>query len=203
MMKLPVVAQAQINRLERAKKFDAELQIELNEVKTRTTCSKGCSHCCYHPRLISILEGISLYRSLYKHHLWSSVLKKQLEDHQTKTWNLAPEVWLLSTIGCPLLQDGMCVAYEARPLSCRICYSTGDPYLCHPLRLTEGSGIVNRAAAMEEHMEAEQRLLRRFKLRNIPLPISSAVLLGERIDKGDIRLEDFTTSLSQNQAELG
>jgi Fe-S-cluster containining protein len=47
------------------------------------------------------------------------VRKKAVEKHRS-TSGMSPEERLLHKEPCPLLADGVCSAYEARPVACRI-----------------------------------------------------------------------------------
>jgi Fe-S-cluster containining protein len=177
-----------------------ERQIEAQEFESRVrkqgnvTCSAGCSHCCYYPVTISILEGISLYQWLREHHLWTTKLKEKCEQTKDQTWDLAPEVWLLAMIPCPLLtEENRCLAYEARPFLCRTLFSREDPYLCHPHRI---SGTpVHRDVDVELFWSSEKAFLKQHDLRHALLPISVAVLMGEKIVNGEIEIEEANSTL--------
>jgi Fe-S-cluster containining protein len=184
--KLPVIqAQAiagvRIEQAERARKYQEGLQ-------DTPVCRKGCDHCCYHPIRISVMEGTLLYWHLRNNGLWSGALKGRLEEHSKLTLNLSPAVWLLSKIPCPLLQDSQCVAYKARPFLCRTNYSTGDPDLCHPARLSVATPMPDRQEDLVDFYSVE---LAAHKGQGAPywrLPLSLAVLLGSRIGEGQVNL---------------
>jgi hypothetical protein len=109
-------------------------------------------------------------------------------DHSKLTLNLSPAVWLLSKIPCPLLQDSQCVAYKARPFLCRTNYSTGDPDLCHPARLSVATPMPDRQEDLVDFYSVE---LAAHKGQGAPywrLPLSLAVLLGSRIGEGQVNL---------------
>ncbi|TAJ12382.1 hypothetical protein DMA11_13065 [Marinilabiliaceae bacterium JC017] len=85
-------------------------------------CKLGCQWCCHQP-----IYGIS-HEFLY---LWEyistklsddlrqKVLQKAFDNYQ-KRGRLQQNELLNSKAPCPLLQDGACMAYEARPMACRI-----------------------------------------------------------------------------------
>lgn len=161
------------------------------------TCLKGCHHCCYHPVLLSILEGIELYRYLEDNGLWGSTLKRAFHRAQDLTFDRSMEVWLLSMVPCPLLDDGgLCRAYDARPFFCRITASRGDPHYCHPHRINKrDTAFVPRAEYIERLNTLETRLLKQHRLPMDRLPLAAAVLLAERVCKEDIELIDASTEV--------
>lgn len=106
------------------------------------------------------------------------------------TMSLANEVWLLANLPCPLLTPkNRCMAYDARPFNCRATLSVGDPAYCHPHRLVSGSGIVPRVEVLAAFHDVETKLLKRHGLFHLTMPISSAVLLAEKVVSGSIDLE--------------
>lgn len=94
-------------------------------------CRSGCNYCCYHPPLVTSLEWQALYPHLqnltgeqrravlgmadllrpYAPDLLA--LRQQALDAATAEAMDAPP------IQCPLLIDGRCIAYAARPMVCR------------------------------------------------------------------------------------
>lgn len=184
------VAEAQANRILAAERFETKVLEE-----GAVSCAPGCSHCCYYPLSVTILEGISIYQWLQEHRLWTAKLRATLEQTKDQTWDLAPEVWLLSMIPCPLLSENRrCLAYEARPFLCRTMYSRSDPYYCHPHRIGAGA-IINRSDEIEAVWSAEKTILKKHQLRQVLIPLSAAVLLGERISKGEVEIEDTNSAL--------
>lgn len=169
-----------------AESYEVQLRARLSEV----VCKKGCHHCCYHPVYLTVLEGIALYQALQADALWTRSVRERFQEVSNKTWRLAPEVWSLSLIPCPLLDEkaGTCQAYEHRPFQCRITYAIGDPQNCHPHHL--GPGMLPRRDLMEGVAAVEAPLLLRHHLRFIRLPLATAVLFGEKIAEGELELED-------------
>ncbi len=148
------------------------------------SCAKGCTNCCYHPVYLNVLEALSLYLWLSEHNLWSRDLRIKLEAAHEKTWGLSNEVWALSLIPCPLLENNACKVYEARPLSCRITYSMGDPYDCHPHRLSATSLLPKRVQLSKAATEDVKRA-RRAVLPMMPLPLSTGLLAVEEFCKDE------------------
>lgn len=184
------VAEAQASRILAAEQFETKVLKD-----GAVSCSAGCSNCCYYPLSISILEGLSIYRWLLKHHLWTTKLQMKLQETDKKTWDLSPDIWLLSKIPCPLLDEKkQCSAYEARPFLCRTMYSRGDPHYCDPHRFGMNTTI-RREAEVDTIWTAEKAILRKHSLRQVLIPFSSAILLAEKIVNGEIEIEDTNTTL--------
>ena len=156
------------------------------------SCYKGCSWCCHHPFLITVAEGILLHRYLKQAGLWNSDLRKRLEDHRAKTKNLSPEVWLLSVIPCPLLDNRECVAYGSRPLHCRATFSTGDPLGCHPHELGESTALLaSSSTVIMDYLEKVRAILKKVDFPNRMYTISEAILMGSKVVSGELELADL------------
>lgn len=176
-----------------AENYDFQLRSRLASEGSLITCQKGCSHCCYHPVYITLLEGVSLYENLHKNGLWTRQLKDSLQKHKDKVRGLAPEVWFMSLLACPLLEDNQCLAYEDRPFACRVTYSIGNPDNCHPHHL--GPGMVPKREVHEAVTQGEAEILRRHHLKHVRLPVSIALIYGERIATGEVELEDCQAAI--------
>ncbi len=166
------------------------------------TCRKGCDHCCHYPVRISVLEGMLLYRELQRLQLWNGKLKNALERHSKQTYELTPEVWLLANIPCPLLTEHRCAAYAARPFACRMTVSVGDPDHCRPAQF-ERASLVPHDAEASTFNDAVQRASRNAQSRLLhhPVPVSTAVLLGQQVAEGEASLDDLDRGvLSRLQA---
>ncbi|WP_430809359.1 MULTISPECIES: YkgJ family cysteine cluster protein [unclassified Carboxylicivirga] len=91
-------------------------------------CHKGCNWCCHQP-----IFGVSHEF----HYLWQFMLlnmneeerKKVLQrafDNYQKRGRLSQEALAKSKLPCPLLINGTCGAYAARPMACRIYLSMSE-----------------------------------------------------------------------------
>ena len=92
----------------------------------KVECFKGCHWCCHQ----------AVFANSYELHFLSEKIKKDfnpedLTDVITKTdakylatLNLSDDDILKYKAPCPLLQEGACSAYAARPMACRIYLST-------------------------------------------------------------------------------
>lgn len=180
-------------RLHRTRAADAFL---LRTGLDETTCRMGCTHCCHYPVRISILEGIVLYRALQSKNLWDSNLKHALEKHSKRTFEVAPEVWLLAGIACPLLSEGQCTAYDARPFTCRMTLSTRDPDLCRSVYFNSGTFVEHRDESVAfEHVLRSASKNAQSRLLQEAVPISTAILLGRHVVECGVESEDLDRSL--------
>lgn len=195
MRRLPVVAERSIAEV-RALQIEADQRYLRSVVQggDKTTCKKGCAHCCSHPFLITIAEGILLYRWLNENGKWTHQLRKRIEETRDKVLGLAFDMWLLSNLPCPLLHDNECQAYEARPTKCRITYSIGDPSLCRPNELGVATPLLANADFIMGFTRRSQAVLKRAGLkRGDLLPLAEALLLAEAVSTGKLELADSDT----------
>jgi len=197
------VADLQALSAEISIRFERDLRASNADNHTTLMCQRGCAHCCYYPNAISVLEGIHLYRHLISRGLWTPSFKKQLQDHASKTFGVAQEVWLLSLIPCPLLvAEDQCAAHPARPLVCRITFSVGDPHYCHPHRLASSGTIVPRVKALREYHRRNAALSEENGALFVLLPISKALLLAEQVVLGELSFEHLTRRMFQEYETL-
>lgn len=195
-IRLPILverslAEATTARNRIAQDYEVLLRGQMGDTGLAITCSKGCNHCCHYPVLASIFEGITIYRWLSENHLWTTSLRSKLADFVEQIQGLSLEVWLLSAQPCPLLtKEGACSVYPVRPFSCRVTYSIGDPHYCHPHRLGDSTGILPKNGLFEALEREESELLRQHHLQHFRIPLAKAILLGERVAKGELDLED-------------
>jgi len=160
-----------------------EYEQKLRQEGVVFACVNGCTYCCHHPFLISTIEGLLIYRWLSTHGYWTPSLRRCLKINQDKTSGLSFEVWILSNISCPLLGGlNECIAYEIRPLHCRVTYSTRDPLMCHPHELGNGTGLVPSSEVIIGYNVKLQAILKRLKMSPSLVPLSEALLLGEKFE---------------------
>lgn len=185
--KLPVLTERSLAQM-RAERIG--IASALNATLPEVSCKAGCSACCSHPIYISILEGIHLFRHLTSRGHWTPSMRRRLEQHAERTFDLPAEVWLLLDLPCPLLEKGRCIAYADRPFTCHTLYATTDPKFCHPHRLPDAR-FVERTPATMMFRNAEARILATHRLALIGMPISKAILLAEKVISGEGDLEHF------------
>ena len=84
-------------------------------------CQKGCAFCCNLKVLVTAPEVIRIAEYLRTHRSEAELteLRDRLIATDTKTHGMSTDQRAHAQIACPLLVDGACSVYEARPLVCR------------------------------------------------------------------------------------
>jgi hypothetical protein len=90
-------------------------------------CREGCSHCCNEPLGVNILDAIALAAARQSNPL----------DYTLDT----RDRWQLKALfqPCPMLKDGRCSVYHARPVICRA-YHSSNVGRCQEVLDTRDSG---------------------------------------------------------------
>ena len=106
-----------------------------------TSCTKGCSYCCYHPILVSPAEALYIKNRLRfapqildkikpEWHIWhqkAQNLLKPLDAHNVLEFQ---RKYLEMGIKCPFLLDNLCSIYSFRPLICQTYFTQNSPDTC-------------------------------------------------------------------------
>ena len=89
-------------------------------------CKKGCAWCCHQPVFALKYELDYLAHYIKKNFTVEKQkeIQKKAQEKVKKLQRLKKEELLNSKHPCPLLEDGACSAYKARPMACRIYLST-------------------------------------------------------------------------------
>lgn len=89
-------------------------------------CKVGCEWCCHQP--VFALDYEIGYLQNYIDEYFDEETKKTIagkaKRKNTKLSALSDDELLNAKSPCPLLNEGACMAYEARPMACRIYLST-------------------------------------------------------------------------------
>ena len=131
----------------------------------RRSCAEGCASCCFHwVEDVNSFEAEILADFLKAHHPGSvrrivdrcrrdeMRLKQLLEVVEEKLDSVKdqPECGRIDSVDlllaafyqlrlpCPLLHRGECIAYQVRPLTCRMYVSFSDPSRCDPDYINSG-----------------------------------------------------------------
>lgn len=106
--------------------FIESLSILAQRQSSPIHCKKGCSFCCHQAVFANSYELHYLGNFIEKH--FSEERRSQVQQKANaknkKTSTLDEKEMLNFKSPCPLLKDGACSAYEARPMACRIYLST-------------------------------------------------------------------------------
>lgn len=88
----------------------------------RIDCKKGCEWCCHQPvfALDYELEYLNEFISRNFNKEIQIEIKKRAGNKNDKLSMLVEIDLLNSKYPCPLLENGACMAYQARPMACRI-----------------------------------------------------------------------------------
>jgi Fe-S-cluster containining protein len=94
--------------------------------KNSVDCKKGCHWCCHQP-----VFALNYELDYLNHFIKANFKNAKQKDIQAKArgkvkklQGLKNDALLNSKHPCPLLENGACIAYNARPMACRIYLST-------------------------------------------------------------------------------
>ncbi len=90
--------------------------------KINVDCQKGCSWCCHQP-IFALSHEIHYLTNFIANNFDKDQINQILEKAKAKNdvvEKLSSSEMLNYKSPCPLLIDGACSAYEARPMACRI-----------------------------------------------------------------------------------
>ncbi len=94
-------------------------------------CKKGCSWCCFQP-VFALDYELEYFNSFISKKISASKLasiREKAKKKREKLQGLDNKALLYSKYVCPLLENGVCLAYDARPVACRI-YLSSDVNSC-------------------------------------------------------------------------
>lgn len=94
-------------------------------------CKKGCQWCCHQP-VFALDYELAFLKKYVEEEFSQAVqneIKKRAVDKNLKLSLLKGDDQLNAKFPCPLLVDGACMAYKARPVACRI-YLSSNLYSC-------------------------------------------------------------------------
>jgi Fe-S-cluster containining protein len=97
----------------------------------RIDCKKGCEWCCHQP-VFALDYEMEYLNDFIKHNFdkeSKTQIKNRAEQKNKKLSRLTDVDLLNSKFPCPLLKNGACMAYKARPMACRI-YLSSDVNSC-------------------------------------------------------------------------
>jgi len=89
-------------------------------------CSKGCHWCCHQP-VYAMSYELDFLNQYLKENFSTATLNEiaaRSAEKRKKLAVLTGDSLLYSKVPCPLLENGACMAYQARPVACRIYLSS-------------------------------------------------------------------------------
>jgi len=115
----------------------------------RIDCKKGCEWCCHQPVFALDYEMKYLNDFIDRNFDKESVekIKTRAENKNNKLSFLNETDLLNAKYPCPMLENGACIAYAARPMACRI-YLSSDVKTCmnfyhHPEKKDNYPALLN------------------------------------------------------------
>jgi hypothetical protein len=139
-------------------------------------CKRGCAHCCVAAVSVTAPEVFRLAGWLRRAKgLPAAMAPAAVTERATASAGMALEAMMRSSAPCPLLVDGACGVYPARPLSCRQLLSTSEP----ACRAIYGGGDT-KPAFVEGALQrgALTRIVLLGAVRSVGLSDTSYVLSG-------------------------
>ncbi len=115
----------------------------------RIDCKKGCEWCCHQP-VFALDYELEFLNDFIKRNFSSETqkeIKKRAKSKNDKLSKLTGNNLLNAKFPCPLLENGACMAYAARPMACRI-YLSSEVKSCikfyhHPESKTSYPALLN------------------------------------------------------------
>lgn len=126
-------------------------------------CKKGCEWCCHQP--VFAMDYELKFLDNYLKEEFSNEEQKEVkiraQKKQQQLTTLEKETLLNSKFPCPLLDNGVCMAHEARPMACRI-YLSSNVKTCLKFYNTP-EDKTNYPALLEFPMRAGRMMNEGFK----------------------------------------
>ncbi|WP_297099043.1 YkgJ family cysteine cluster protein [uncultured Draconibacterium sp.] len=94
-------------------------------------CKRGCSWCCHQP-VFALDYELNYLKAFIEKSFDAETISEVAEkakQKQAKLGNLKGDELMNAKYACPLLKDKTCMAYDARPMACRI-YLSSDVKSC-------------------------------------------------------------------------
>ena len=127
------------------------------------SCQLGCCHCCRHHILMDREEAHALLQFVRRELSSDQINDLRQRTYQWHAWDHSrpgrgPSAKPHESVDlsnytpcCPLLVNGACIAYPARPVVCRVHLVSSDPHLCyavHDPTLKEEAPAVLKSVAV-------------------------------------------------------
>lgn len=103
---------------------------------TPVACKAGCTYCC-HIRVVAqpaeVVGLVDYLRKMLSKERFAA-FDARVRDAAERVKSMSRDEHIKSNLACPVLVDGRCAGYSARPMSCRLYHSTD---VCHCERMFE------------------------------------------------------------------
>lgn len=158
------------------KALDAHTEKVL-KTQFNSSCTKGCSHCCYLLATITFAEGLLIAEKLMVGPDWRMWLAKlRLAAQKVDYTSITRTNYFRKGQPCVFLgEDKLCRIYDIRPACCRYHIVTGPPENCSFLAPETTKTISLDLTALEEEVwklsDAVGKYLKRPDMMIAPLPI--------------------------------
>ncbi len=108
-----------------AKSGDNSMLKILNQLDRKPDCQKGCSYCCHVFVEVTIPEVLAVAHYIRENFTRQEheVVLQSIDAAIKETEGMSREKRYDARVPCPLLRDGSCSVYDARPLPCRSYHS--------------------------------------------------------------------------------
>lgn len=115
--------------------------------KVKNCCAKGCFACCDEPAVADVREVDAMLALLTPEE--TERVKQRTSEwivrfHPFMDVKRPPAIpYRELKLTCPLLENGLCMGYEARPFGCRTCLAKSNPKNCSlPMRKHQKYAVV-------------------------------------------------------------
>ena len=154
-------------------------------------CSVYCTSCCHLHTTASVPEVILLAERLRLGIEPLAPLQAKLASHIAQTEGLRARERRHLRLPCPLLADGMCVVYDARPLVCRGWNSLEikrcEADLAHPVSETEAYLNMNQYRAASQIAQGVANAIFNLGLDARPLDMVRGLAIALEVKDAALR----------------
>ena len=157
----------------------------------RIQCRTGCSSCCSRMVHISVAEALIMHEHLVASGRWPEARKRAVAQKDVVA---NPVSWFKMNMKCPVLEDGMCTAYEVRPTPCSTHFVESDPAQCDPWGTKGGQyAPIQMEDIHDEFMRALEGLVDGHGILAYRMPMARALLFAEEAHMmTGLSIEDIT-----------
>jgi Fe-S-cluster containining protein len=157
----------------------------------KTTCQKGCAHCCHLQVYISLPEAVAIAERIMPDPKLTAEVVRKCYDQLPKLKRDSVE-YFKQAEPCVFLSEAKeCGIYDVRPMPCRHHYVASPPEDCSPL--VDGRTVVrlNTQKADGFVMSESLRVMKQHQIPLLLAPIPVAVLWALKLlAEGEMKFRD-------------